>query len=132
MIRDPDHVVDSIRRRGDVTVEKGKERWSKAIRAIWHTSREYEELTYLIQFEDLLKYPEAAMRDVCALLELPYSPKMPEGYAHTPQYNHDRLDPSVATRDVKSYNLREFDSGAFEKYNELVRSAALEETSVNR
>jgi len=109
-------------------VEKGKERWSKAIRAIWQTSREYEELTHLIRFRDLVKHPETVMQDVCAHLELRYSPKMPEGYAHTPQYNHDRLDPSVASRDTKSYDLEKFDAEAFEKYAELERYAAPKET----
>lgn len=112
MLRDPDHVVDSIRRRGVASVEEGKERWSRAIRAIHQVHEEYEDRVCLIRFADLVTDPEPVMKEVCALLEIDYSPRMPEGYKYTPQYHHDQLDASVAKRNVRGYNVRRYDSEA--------------------
>jgi hypothetical protein len=84
MLRDPDHVVDSIRRRGNVSVEQGKYRWAQAIRAIYKVHQGYSDRTCLVQFTNLVCEPERVMRNVCALLNLSYSAKMPEGYRHTP------------------------------------------------
>jgi len=123
-IRDPDHIVDSIRRRGNVTLEEGKMRWSRAVHTIWQVWRDYGEITCLLRFFDLVNNPEGTMREVCHLLELPYSERMAEGYKHTPQYDHDCLDPSVATRDVRSYDLKEFDPKAFDMHTELAQQAA--------
>ncbi|MCS4149344.1 hypothetical protein GGP52_003056 [Salinibacter ruber] len=126
MLRDPDHVVDSIRRRGIVSVEEGKERWSRAIRAIHQVQEEYEDRVCLIRFADLLTDPEPVMKEVCALLEIDYSPRMPEGYKYTPQYHHDRLDASVVTRDVEDCSLKEYEWEAVSMYEELVRNAGQE------
>lgn len=54
MLRDPGHVVDSIRRRGNVPAETGKERWSKAIRIIYQVHQEMENRIHLTRFTDLL------------------------------------------------------------------------------
>jgi hypothetical protein len=124
MLRDPDHVVDSIRRRGNVSVEKGKYRWARAIRSIYQIQEEYPDRSALVRFVDLVTTPEAVMEDVCSLLQLPFSPRMVEGYRHTPQYDRDSLDPSVATRDVASYEVDAFDPEAFEMYSALVEQAA--------
>lgn len=123
MLRDPDHVVDSIRRRGAVSVERGKYRWSRAVRAINQTKQDYPDRTYIIRFPNLLDQPGEVMRDVCTLLGLSYSPAMKEGYMHTPQYSHDRLDPAVANRDVESYDLETFDPEAVEMYSRLAGKA---------
>jgi hypothetical protein len=120
MIRDPDHAVDSMRRRGQIPAEEGKRRWSRAIRIIWQVHTEYEERTCLVRFLDLVSRPEETMRSICALLGLPYTDKMGEGYKHVPQYDYNRLDPSVATRDVQRYNLQNFDSEAYKMYEKMV------------
>lgn len=125
MLRDPDHVVDSIRRRGNVSVEQGKHRWVRAIRDIKQVHEEYGNRTCLVRFVDLVNEPELVMRKVCGVLELSYSPRMAEGYKYTPQYDHDHLDPSVATREVPSYDLETFDPEVYEMYLHLEQHAKL-------
>jgi len=123
MLREPDHVVDSIRRRGHVSIDKAKYRWSQAIKDIYEVHQNYESRTCLIHFTDLVTDPEPAMQKVCDLLGLPCSPKMEEGFKYTPQYDHDHLDPSVATRDVPSYDLGKYDAETLEMYTTLARHA---------
>lgn len=123
MLRDPDQVVDSIRRRGQVTVLSGKQRWAEAIRIIGQVNEEYPDRICLIRFLDLVCHPVAVMHQVCKLLEVSYSPRMSEGYKYTPQYDYDQLDRSVATRAVESYNLQGFDSEAFQMYRRLAVKA---------
>jgi hypothetical protein len=124
MLRPPDHVVDSIRRRGSVSVEEGKYRWSRAIRAIYRANDEFGDRTCLVRFTDLVCEPEAVTQRLCLHLDLRFSKKMVEGYRYTPQYDRDRLDPSAATRDVESYDLDAFDPEAVEMYNRLDEKAA--------
>lgn len=119
MIRSPDHVVDSIRRRGHLSEDEGKHRWAQAIRTINQTVREYPDRTHLIRFMDLVNHPKATMRAVCEFVGLPYSKKMEKGYKYTPQYDNNQLDSSIATRDVESYGLKGFDPEAFEMYINL-------------
>lgn len=123
MLRDPDHVVDSIRRRGNVSVQEGKYRWSQAIRTIHRVTKEFGKQTCLIRFADLVCNPERVTARLCLHLDLCVSKKMVEGYKYTPQYEHDRLDPAAAMREVESYNLDTYDSKALEMYNRLDEKA---------
>ncbi|PQJ35075.1 hypothetical protein BSZ35_11135 [Salinibacter sp. 10B] len=126
MIRDPDHVVDSIRRRGPAsTVDLAKERWSQAARTISRASEEYPDRTHLVRFVDLVERPKVVMSDICVFLGLPFSLDMIEGHSGARQYEREKIDPSVAHRDVQSYNLDAYDPEAFRAYKKLTQKAAV-------
>jgi hypothetical protein len=122
-LRDPDQVVDSIRRRGNVSVDRGKDRWAQAVRIIHRTYQEYEDRVLLLHFSDLVGAPEPSMRAVCRLLELPFDEQMLSGHAHTPQYDNDSIDASKATREVPSYELEAHDAKAVDLYHQLTNIA---------
>lgn len=122
-LRDPDQVVDSIRRRGNVSVDRGKDRWAQAVRIIHRTYQEYENKVLLLHFSDLVNSPEQSMRAVCRLLELPFDEQMLSGHSHTPQYENDTIDASKAIREVPSYDLAAHDAEAVDLYHQLTKVA---------
>lgn len=125
-VRDPDHVTDSIVRRGGRSEADAKKQWSRAVRIIYQVYTEYGERTCLIRFDDLVERPQKATERVCGLLDLSYSSKMLEkGPGKTPQYDNEGIDASKASRDVTSYNVDTFDPEAFRMYTELVEQASV-------
>jgi hypothetical protein len=123
-IRNPDHVVDSIVRRGNQPVEVGKHRWAAAVRDIAATKRTYgDEKVFVITFENLVSSPEAAAKDLSSFLNVPFDESMIEGYQHTPQYESENIDSSRAHKETKEYHLQGYDREAVEMYRSMLREA---------
>ncbi|PQJ35073.1 hypothetical protein BSZ35_11125 [Salinibacter sp. 10B] len=80
MLRNPNHVIDSIRRRyGPGTAKKGKYLWAQAVRTIHRAKQEYGEVKRLVRFYDLVTSLEAATRKICCFIDVEYDHGMIEG-----------------------------------------------------
>jgi hypothetical protein len=122
IIRDPDHVVHSIRRRGGHTADIARYRWAEAIVTISKLVKEYPQHTYLVEFEDLVVHPESTTEGLCSFLGLTYNERMLRGYEGTPQYDRDRIVSSVATKAVPSADMVQHYPEVVEMYKKLVRN----------
>lgn len=124
MLRNPDQVVDSIRRRGPAsTVDIAKERWSRAVHDIYRAREDYPDRTHLVRFVDLVESPTSTMEDICVHLGLPFSSDMIDGHDGAHQYDRKEIDPTVAHREVRSYSLETFDPEGIRLYRQLTQEA---------
>lgn len=120
MLRNPNHVVDSVRRRyGPGTVKKGKYRWAQGVRTIHRSKQEYGEIVRLIRFYDLVTRPETVTRKICSFIGVEYDYQMIEKGAFN-QYGYEEIDESVAQRDVRDYEVEKYDGEAFRMYREMI------------
>jgi hypothetical protein len=122
IVRDPDAVISSMMRRGELSRLDAVARWREGIHTLDELARNDEAQTAVVQFERLLHSPQVTMESVCTFLDLPFSDKMLEGHKHTKLYNqHDGIDASKAqsTSSDSNSELSNTEAKAFESYRRL-------------
>lgn len=119
IVRNPDHVVHSIHRRGGETTEIARYRWAEALLTIDKLVQDYPENTFLIEFEDLVTQPRSVTQRICDFIGIEFSEQMLNGYQGTRQYDRDRIDPSVATKSVQDAHIEQYYPEALKVYSQL-------------
>jgi hypothetical protein len=124
IVRNPNHVVESIVRRGNQSVRVAKNRWAEAIREIALTRQEYnDQKVFIVRFKNLVSDPEATAVRLSEFLGVQFDQSMLEGHKHTPQYDNESINESRSRKKTKEHNLQEYDSDAFEMYRVMCREA---------
>lgn len=119
ILRDPDHVIDSMVRRDGLSESGARSRWTHGIREMHRSYTEYDHRCHTLSFSDLVNDPERTLREVCEFLTLEYRSDMLTGYEHSPQYSRDNIDASVLDKDVKNYRVQERQADSYEKYSSM-------------
>jgi len=86
IIRDGDHVVRSIMKRGEKEKKIATGRWNRAIQIISELYKKNPDKTLVISYEDLVKEPEKLLGKICAFLQIEFEREMLEGYKHNILY----------------------------------------------
>lgn len=97
VVRRPGHVVDSMLRRDEWTLDEAISRWAQGIREMHRAYDAFQDRSHIVSFESLVESPEEKMRDVSEFLDVPYNTNMLEGYKSTPQYERESIDSSAAS-----------------------------------
>ncbi|WP_188645300.1 sulfotransferase family protein [Tsuneonella deserti] len=130
IIRGPEQVISSIRRRGNQSRGTAEYRWRRLVEILYELSASLDHRPKLsiLHFDDLVQRPEMAIRAALEFLNLPFDPCVLEGFRHTPQYRgRTSIDPSRAVRDAESglaSPLLERDPELASKYQALCDQAA--------
>jgi hypothetical protein len=123
ILRAPDQVVSSIRRRIHWPKSYGEYCFKYAVKTMWKlTQEDATGCTKVVQFDSLVTQPEHVMREICSWLGCEFDQAMLEGYAFTPQYQNQNINASRAS-DGKYMDLLERDPVMKEMYLELCRLA---------
>lgn len=122
-LRKPDQVIDSMVRRG-VAEKKAVLRWAHGVQEIAAAHSQYESRSLIITFSRLVKNPEQVLRSVCQFLNIEYQEEMVDGFIATPQYDRDKIDGSVADKNVPDYTLESRRDDSYNLYRKL-RSESL-------
>jgi len=62
IVRNPDHVINSMQKRAGWSSEMAKEHWATAITTIYTLVQEYPAVTHLVSFADLVSSTEPVLR----------------------------------------------------------------------
>lgn len=127
ILRDGNAVISSIVRRGEQTEATATYRWRRSIDILHALSQREDVDLLLLTFEQLVRTPEETMKRVAAFLERPFQPQMLEGYAFTPIYSNNGIDPERAARnrsDGVDYALADRFPETMALYDALVGHAA--------
>lgn len=119
LIRNPDHVIESMQKRRGTSLRKAKRRFAGATRNV-HKSQERYDKVSIVRFKDLVEQPAGIMKLLCERFNINFERSMTEGFKAVPQYDFDKIDPSVATKQVPTYDFRCYDPEAYEMYKDLV------------
>lgn len=99
ILRAPDQVVSSIRRRIKWPKSYAEYCYQHAIKTIWTLAQEDATgSTKIVKFDSLVNDPERVMRNICSWLGCHFDHAMLDGYKFTPQYDKERIDPSRASQ----------------------------------
>lgn len=102
IIRDGNHVVSSIMKRGKKEKQIATARWNRAIQIISELYKKNPDKTLVVSYEDLVKEPESLLRKICAFLQIDFEPQMLEGYKHNILYpGESGIDKSRANQSHK-------------------------------
>jgi hypothetical protein len=123
ILRDGNAVISSIIRRGKQTEDTATYRWRRSLDILHDLSERPEVDLLLLTFEQLVQTPEDTMTRVANFLEIPFQSQMLEGYAFTPIYSNQGIDPERASR----HKTNEVDFALADRFPE---TAALYETLV--
>lgn len=95
ILREPNHVIDSIIRRGGQSQKRAMSRWIHGIQEMSAAYAKFDRVTYVVKFSDMIKKTEQVLQSICDFLSLEYQEDMHKGYQNTPQYSRNSLDESV-------------------------------------
>lgn len=116
VVRNPDHVVDSMIRRDGYSEKRAIVRWTRGIRELYTAYRAFADRIHVASFEEVVEQPEAVMRRVSSFLGVDYAPEMLDGYQFTPQYNQDGIDSEAAEKSVRDYNVQSNEPASYRQY----------------
>ncbi len=105
IVRNPDHVVDSLINRGTNSQARATYRWAQGTRELYKAHREIKD-TYVVEFESLVKDPKSQLARIFDYVGLNNDPDIIGNFSSTLKYDTEKIDPSVTQRDVKNYNIR--------------------------
>jgi hypothetical protein len=121
MLRNPNHVIDSVRRRdGPGTAEEGKYRWTQAVRTIHQARQEYSTYVKLVRFYNLVVRPEITVRGICSFLGINFDDRMVKKGAFN-QYGYEEINENVAKKHVKNYEIEKYDMESLEMYKNMIK-----------
>ncbi|GEM_PF-964634 len=126
IIRDGSASVSSMMVRGRKELRKAARRWAEAIETIDALKRQYGERVLVVNFEDLLLYPESVLRQICAFLNLAFQEPMLQGYEDNPYYPGAQLDTEKAQPRKENgidSKLSGLAPSAYKKYQALAAAA---------
>lgn len=119
VVRDPDHAIESMQKRRGTSSEEAKRRYACAVRDINEARKRYDSVS-IVKFRDLVEQTEGTMRALSERIGVGFEGAMLEGFKAVPQYDFNKIDPSVATKEVPMSNFEHYDPEAREMYEELL------------
>jgi hypothetical protein len=122
IVRDPDHAIESMRKRRGTPLEEAKRRFSLAVRDIHGARKRYDGVS-VVEFRDLVEQPKIIMKALTERLSINFDRTMTEGFKAVPQYDFDEIDPSVVSKEVPTCNFEYYDREACEMYGALLEQS---------
>ena len=120
IVRDGDQAVSSMMRRGGISQELGVYRWSRSIEILSYLKNDLGPRFHLVLFEGLVGKPQSTMQRISSFLDLPYHCDMLEGYAHTPNYDADKIDATKSRKGTPDgINISETAPDVYRRYERL-------------
>jgi hypothetical protein len=96
IVRDPNAVIGAIRRRENRSLRVAAYRYRRCLEVLDALDEIAARPPVLVAFDRLVQAPEAALRGLCAALEVPFDPTMLEAPAVNRRYPGDAFDASRA------------------------------------
>ncbi len=127
ILRDGNAVISSIVRRGEQTEDTATYRWRRSLEILHTLSQRTDVDLLLLRFEQLVQAPEETMHRVADFLDRPFQSQMLEGYAFTPIYSNQGIDPERASRhkaEATDFALADRFPASVALYDALVEKAA--------
>jgi hypothetical protein len=88
IIREPQYVIESIKKRGKQDDKTAVFRWERAVEILHLLIHEDPSTIALVAYEQLTQNPRQTIEKLCKFLDVSYEDIMLEGYRYTPQYKN--------------------------------------------